>query len=250
MFQTHSSLGSLMKTNPTSRQFLTREKTSRISRRYTSYNHPMFKLAEPNIAISSLEARETINTLRKQTATQLTKIKRKDNLLSIPSLDIKDNLKPREPKILEEFYDKFHAKTTIYRDHHKHIYESNTDNSFTESRVGLDACIENIKYMLASLEEKASEIYSGTLEDVLERAFTNSDTEIIENLLRPKLELVSGILKELETDLYKNLNPKADIINDIHLKYSEALSYVFDYIQTIDRHKLEIFQQKKKTEHQ
>mmetsp|Transcript_28860 Transcript_28860/g.28546 ORF Transcript_28860/g.28546 Transcript_28860/m.28546 type:complete len:216 (-) Transcript_28860:496-1143(-) len=215
----------------------------------------MFKMSDLKMEKNSLgEVHETISTLRKNTISRVTKTSRKDNLLSLPTAEeTRETLKPRQASpVLKEFFHKLKSTQDKYGNiKKKESYPTQTEESFSEElKPGLDACIENIQIYLSSLEEKSYNKYEGNMQTSIEKAFKNYETEIVECLLRPKLELIGGILEELESKFREELNPKAEVIAKIKDKYAETVNYVFEYIEKLDYAKTQMKEHSQKTEQQ
>ncbi|CAG9330952.1 unnamed protein product [Blepharisma stoltei] len=249
VMKTHSSLSSF---EPSSKQNYTAREGSRIHKRFSGYAHPMFRISDPSISKSSIgDIQDTISSLRHNTVSQMSNLSSNNNLLSIPTLEVKEQLKPRQASpVLKGLFEKFQSKDNKSNVKKKFNFQGQENSSLTENKSGLDACIDSIEKYLNSLEEKTYDKNEGTIQTVIGKAFNNLETEVIECLLRPKLELVGGILEELESKYREELNPKSEVIAKIREKYSETVNYIFDYIEKLDWAKTEMKEHSKKTEQQ
>lgn len=107
----------------------------------------------------------------------------------------------------------------------------------------LEDNIIHVKDMLLALENEANEVYEAQ-DNALNEAIKGYNTDIVENILRPKLNLLSVIIKEVEEVFIKEFSEKAKDICQIHKEFSEAVDMVFTYMQILDKNRMEAFQQK------
>ncbi|OMJ70047.1 hypothetical protein SteCoe_32066 [Stentor coeruleus] len=107
----------------------------------------------------------------------------------------------------------------------------------------LEEITVRVKDMLLALEDEANEVYEAE-NNALTEAIKCYNTDIVENILRPKLNMLSTIIKEVEDVFYKEFNEKAKDVCQIHKEFSEAIDMVFTYMQLLDKNRMEILQQK------
>jgi hypothetical protein len=105
----------------------------------------------------------------------------------------------------------------------------------------LEKCVQHIKELLVALEENSSELYDG---DLLQQAMANYETDIVESILRPKLEILSGVIKEIELIFKNEHSTRVKIVAEIHDKFVRAVETLFSYLQALDKTKIEVAQQK------
>ena len=117
----------------------------------------------------------------------------------------------------------------------------------SKNNESLEQCIERIKQLLIALEENSNEAYEGE-GNALENAVDQFETDVVESILRPKLQLLSGVIKEIELIFKSELSSKVKLVAEIHLKFVNAIENVFQYLQALDKSKLELNQQKQNSE--
>ena len=111
----------------------------------------------------------------------------------------------------------------------------------------LEQCIEHIKDLLIALEENSNETYEGE-GNALENAVDHFETDVVESILRPKLELLSGVIKEIELIFKSEYSSKVKLVAEIHEKFVNAIETLFSYLQALDKSKLELNQQKQNSD--
>ena len=140
---------------------------------------------------------------------------------------------------LENMYNSKKAKKPMtYKDNFSGI------NPKISSNESLEQCVDRIKNLLIALDEKANEEYE-TEEDALTDAMKKYQTDAVESILRPKLELFSGMIKEIEIIFKKEASEQVKVVSEIHSKFKQAIEDLFCYLQLLNKSKLELAQQKK-----
>ena len=117
-------------------------------------------------------------------------------------------------------------------------------NKYNES---LEKCIERIKQLLIALEGNSIEAY-GCGGNALENAMEKFETEAVESILRPKLQLLSGVIKEIELTFKNELSSRVQLVGEIHENLVNTIESVFQYLQLLDKSKLELNHQKRNSE--
>jgi hypothetical protein len=117
-------------------------------------------------------------------------------------------------------------------------------NPKVSSTETMDQCVERVKNLLIALDEKANEEYE-TEEDALTDAVKKFQTDAVESILRPKLELFSGMIKEIEIIFKREASEQVKVVAEIHSKFKQAIEDLFSYLQLLNKSKLELVQQKK-----
>lgn len=143
---------------------------------------------------------------------------------------------------LENQYNSKHAKKPmVYKDTFSGINPKMTSNETLEN------CVERIKNLLLALDERANEEFE-TEDDALQDAVKRYQTDAVESILRPKLELFSGMIKEIELIFSKEASSQAKVVSEIHEKFKDTIEDLFSYLQLLNKSKLELVQQNKNSD--
>ena len=113
----------------------------------------------------------------------------------------------------------------------------------TVMKESLEKCVEHIKELLIALEENTKDSFDEE-NDGINAAMEKYETDIVESILRPKLELLSGVIKEIEVIFNNEQSTKTKLVSEIHSKFVNAIDTLFSYIQALDNYKLELTRQK------
>ena len=140
-----------------------------------------------------------------------------------------------------QYHSKKGKKQMQYKDTFSSLPIKATNNE------SLEQCIEHIKDLLIALEENANEAYEND-GNALKTAMNKLETDVVESILRPQLELMSGVIKEIENIFKSESSSKVKLVAEIHSKFVDAIEWLFAYLQALDKSKLEISQQKQNSE--
>lgn len=224
-----------------------------FSNRHLNQRKLMLSTSPPLYSPSNFKSfvnRSEMNTAMKSVrdgSQQISTQRFRDAIYKMRYLNSPDNEEPEDhtPIILRNLFDNLESqynskkgkKPMPYKDTFVNIPIKIPTSENLEEKVG------HIKELLSALEENANEAYDID-GDALSSAMTKYETDIVESILRPKLELLSGIIKEIEEIFRKEFSEKVGDVSKIHGEFVDAVDKLFTYMQLLDKSKLEVNQQK------
>lgn len=117
----------------------------------------------------------------------------------------------------------------------------------------LEQNVERTRNLLLFLDEKANEefvVYGNSTEefeteiDALKYAMKMYQTDAVDSILRRRLNLFSGMIKEIELIFQKEGSSQVKVVAEIHTKFKEAIEYLFSYLHRLNKKKNTSIQKK------
>lgn len=200
--------------------------------------------------LNSTDVANAMKTIRSGNL-EISGLKSKEDLYRMRHLESGDKNENTEatPIILRNLFENLEAqynskkgrKQMNYKDTFSNVPLKAVNNQSLEQRI------EHIKTLLLVLDEKANEAYD-VEGDALKIAMSKLETDVVESILRPQLEIMSGVIKEIENIFKSESSSKVKSVGEIHLKFVNAIEELFSYLQALDKSKLEVTQQKQNSE--